>query len=49
MYEGANHGFNNDTSPRYDKKSADLAWQRTMEFFNKYLRSGELQGQAPNY
>lgn len=39
MYEGANHGFNNDTSPRYDKKSADLAWQRTIEFFNKNLRS----------
>ena len=39
MYEGANHGFNNDTSPRYDKKSADLAWERTMEFFNKNLRS----------
>lgn len=38
MYEGANHGFNNDTTPRYDKKSADLAWQRTIDFFNKYLR-----------
>jgi carboxymethylenebutenolidase len=39
IYEGANHGFNNDTTPRYDKKSADLAWQRTVDFFNKYLRT----------
>jgi len=39
MYEGANHGFHNDTTPRYDKAAAKLAWQRTLEFFNKYLRS----------
>jgi len=39
VYEGANHGFHNDTTPRYDEKSAKLAWQRTLEFFNKYLRS----------
>jgi carboxymethylenebutenolidase len=38
MYEGAQHGFNNDTTPRYDEKSAKLAWQRTLEFFNKHLR-----------
>jgi carboxymethylenebutenolidase len=38
MYEGAQHGFNNDTTPRYDEKSAKLAWQRTIEFFNKHLR-----------
>jgi carboxymethylenebutenolidase len=38
MYEGAQHGFNNDTTPRYDEKSAKLAWQRTVEFFNKHLR-----------
>ena len=38
IYEGANHGFHNDTTPRYDEKAAKLAWQRTLEFFNKYLR-----------
>ncbi|MGH9679144.1 MAG: dienelactone hydrolase family protein, partial [Candidatus Acidiferrales bacterium] len=38
MYEGAYHGFHNDTTPRYDKAAATLAWERTMEFFNKYLR-----------
>jgi carboxymethylenebutenolidase len=39
MYEGAQHGFNNDTTPRYDEKSAKLAWTRTLEFFNKNLRT----------
>ena len=29
IYEGANHGFHNDTTPRYDEKAAKLAWQRT--------------------
>ena len=38
MYEGASHGFNNDTTPRYDEKSATLAWARTVEFFNANLR-----------
>jgi len=37
MYEGANHGFHNDTTPRYDKAAATLARDRTMEFFKKYL------------
>ena len=37
-YEGANHGFHNDTTPRYDEAAAKLAWQRTLEFFNKNLR-----------
>lgn len=37
-YEGVNHGFHNDTTPRYDEKAATLAWSRTLEFFNKYLR-----------
>jgi carboxymethylenebutenolidase len=37
-YPGTQHGFNNDTTPRYDEKAAKLAWQRTVEFFNKYLR-----------
>jgi carboxymethylenebutenolidase len=38
IYPGAQHGFNNDTTPRYDEAAAKLAWQRTVEFFNKYLR-----------
>ncbi len=37
-YPGTQHGFNNDTTPRYDKAAATLAWQRTMEFFNRNLR-----------
>lgn len=39
MYEGANHGFHNDTTPRYDEAAAKQAWQRTLDFFNKYLRA----------
>jgi carboxymethylenebutenolidase len=39
MYEGANHGFHNDTTPRYDDAAAKLAWKRTLDFFNKYLRA----------
>lgn len=39
MYEGVNHGFHNDTTPRYDEASAKLAWQRTLDFFNKNLRA----------
>ena len=39
MYEGTNHGFHNDTTPRYDEAAAKLAWKRTVEFFNKYLRA----------
>jgi len=38
IYPDVNHGFHNDTTPRYDKASAELAWQRTIEFFNKYLK-----------
>jgi len=38
-YEGANHGFHNDTTPRYDEAAAKLAWGRTIDWFNKYLRS----------
>lgn len=37
-YENTNHGFHNDTTPRYDEAAAKLAWQRTLEFFNKTLR-----------
>ena len=38
MYEGANHGFHNDTTPRYDEDAARLAQERTMAFFNEHLR-----------
>ena len=39
MYEGAQHNFNGDTDDlRYNKAAADLAWQRTMDFFNEHLR-----------
>jgi carboxymethylenebutenolidase len=37
-YPGTQHGFHNDTTPRYDKDAAALAWQRSIEFFNKNLR-----------
>lgn len=36
-YAGVNHGFHNDTTPRYDKAAAELAWQRTVEFFTRHL------------
>jgi carboxymethylenebutenolidase len=38
VYDGAQHGFHNDTTPRYDEAAAKLAWQRTLEFFNKNVR-----------
>ncbi|RYY33556.1 MAG: dienelactone hydrolase family protein [Sphingobacteriaceae bacterium] len=38
IYEGANHGFHNDTTPRYDKAAAELAWKRTIEFFTECLK-----------
>ena len=38
MYDGKQHGFHNDTTPRYDEAAAKLAWDRTLEFFNKYLK-----------
>ena len=37
IYPGVNHGFHNDTTPRYDEAAAKLAWQRTIEFFKKKL------------
>jgi carboxymethylenebutenolidase len=39
LYVGVNHGFHNDTTPRYDEAAAKLAWQRTLDFFNQHLRS----------
>lgn len=38
IYEGANHGFHNDTTPRYDREAAELAWKRTVAFFEKHLK-----------
>ena len=38
IYPNVNHGFNNDTTPRYDKTAAELAWQRTIDFFKEKLQ-----------
>ncbi len=38
QYPGTQHGFNNDTTPRYDAAAAKLAWERTLAHFNKYVR-----------
>jgi carboxymethylenebutenolidase len=38
IYPGTQHGFNNDTTPRYDENAAKLAWDRTIKFFEKNLR-----------
>lgn len=37
IYEGANHGFHNDSTPRYDEAAAELAWERTIAWFEKHL------------
>jgi dienelactone hydrolase len=37
-YPGTQHGFNNDTTPRYDADAAKLAWQRTVDFFKQNLK-----------
>jgi carboxymethylenebutenolidase len=39
IYKAANHGFHNDTTPRYDKAAAELSWDRTLAWFNKYLKA----------
>jgi len=39
IYPGTQHGFNNDTTPRYNKEAADLAWKRTIDFFKENLRA----------
>jgi carboxymethylenebutenolidase len=38
IYPDVNHGFHNDTTPRYDKVAAELAWKRTIDFFNEKLK-----------
>jgi carboxymethylenebutenolidase len=37
LYPGTQHGFHNDTTPRYDEKAAKLAWERTIAFLRKHL------------
>jgi carboxymethylenebutenolidase len=39
IYKGANHGFHNDTTPRYDEAAATEAWRSTLDWLNKYLRA----------
>jgi carboxymethylenebutenolidase len=39
VYPGVEHGFNNDTTPRYDAAAAKLAWQRTLDVFDRTLRA----------
>ena len=39
IYPKANHGFHNDTTPRYDEAAAKLSWDRTLAWFNKYVRA----------
>ena len=38
IYPGVNHGFHNDSTPRYDREAAELAWKRTVEFFSEKLK-----------
>ena len=38
VYDDTNHGFHNDTTPRYDEAAAELAWQRTLAFFDEHLK-----------
>jgi dienelactone hydrolase len=38
-YAGTQHGFNNDTTPRFDAAAAKLAWERTLAFFRQHLRA----------
>jgi carboxymethylenebutenolidase len=39
IYEGVNHGFHNDTTPRYDEAAAKLAWTRTLDLFNQHVKA----------
>ena len=41
FYPGTQHGFHNDTTPRYDKAAAELSWDRTLKFFGKHLWQAE--------
>ncbi len=46
IYEGVNHGFHNDTTPRYDAAAAKLAWKRTLDFFAKNLKEKSTKSSA---
>ncbi len=39
IYPDTNHGFHSDSTPRYDVAAAELAWSRTIDWFNKYLKA----------
>jgi carboxymethylenebutenolidase len=45
IYPNVNHGFHNDTTPRYDRAAAELAWKRTIDFFHEQLDSTSKKGQ----
>jgi carboxymethylenebutenolidase len=47
-YPGTQHGFNNNTTPRYDEKAAKLAWQRTLTLFNRVLRKPRSPAKSDN-
>src|SRR6516165_1596024 len=49
IYKGANHGFHNDTTPRYDEAAAKEAWQHTLDWFDKYLRPEPIQRVLPGF
>ena len=46
FYEGAKHGFHNDSTTRYSPSDAELSWSRTIEFFQEYLSRGECRAFA---
>ena len=43
FYPGVNHGFHNDSTPRYDEEAATLAWDRTLAFFGEYVRGDKAE------
>jgi carboxymethylenebutenolidase len=47
VYAGTQHGFNNDTTPRFDAAAAKLAWERTMAFFDKHVKATQVKANAP--
>ena len=47
QYPGTQHGFNNDTTPRYDAAAAKLAWERTVAFFRQQLQAAPVAAAAP--
>jgi carboxymethylenebutenolidase len=47
VYPNTQHGFHNDTTPRYDPEAAQLAWRRTVELFNRVLRPSANSSTGP--